>query len=156
MSDDADRVIEHYLKRIERLLPSGFETNDLIEDLREHILQSYGVKIEKRPSENRIVLINEILEELGTPEDIAEEQTQAIPKDLELKDKRSRRMYVLGRLAIAIVVVIIATAFVVFYTGGELDFGFTLTVLLVFVIAEWFLRAWRAGETSPFGLLESD
>jgi hypothetical protein len=53
-------------------------------------------------------------------------------------------------------VVVIAAAFVAFYTGGEMDFGFTLAVLMVFAIAEWFVRAWQAGEASPFGVLETD
>jgi uncharacterized membrane protein len=156
MNDDAERAVEDYLKRIEQLLPSGFETMDLIEDLREHILQSYRSKMIKRPSEKPIVLVDEILEELGNPEDIAAEQSQSRPNEVEFDEKRSRGMYVLGRLALAVIVVIIAAAFVAFYTGGEMDFGFTLAVLLVFVIAEWFVRAWQAGETSPFGVLETD
>ena len=144
------------MKRIEHLLPSGFETEDLIEDLREHILQSYRSKILERPSEKPTVLVDEILEELGAPEDIAEEQSKSKPLDEEPDEKRSRGMHILGRLVLAVIVVIIAAAFVAFYTGGEMDFGFTLAVLLVFVIAEWYVRAWQAGETSPFGVLESD
>lgn len=156
MNNDVERAIEDYLKRIEQLLPSGFETEDLIEDLREHILQSYRSKIIERPSEKPDVLVDEILEELGAPEDIAEEQSQSRQNEVELDEKRSRGMYFLGRLAIALIVVVIAAAFVAFYTGGEMDFGFTLAVLLVFVIAEWFVRAWQAGEASPFGFLETD
>jgi uncharacterized membrane protein len=156
MSEDAERAIEDYLKRIDQLLPSGFETEDLIEDLREHILQSFKSKSEVRPSEEPLVLVQEILEELGDPEDIAQEQTQSRPKEGELDEKRNRGMYVLGRLVFAVIVVIIAAAFVAFYTGGEMDFGFTLAVLLVFVLAEWFVRAWQAGESSPFGVLDSD
>ncbi len=156
MSDEAERAIEDYLRRVERLLPSGFETEDLIEDLREHILQSYKTKMEQRPHESPVTLVAEILEDLGDPEDIAEEQSQSSSKELELDEKRSRGMYVLGRLAIAVIVVVAAAAFVAFYAGGTMDFGFTLAVLLVFVLAEWFVRAWQAGESSPFGVLESD
>ncbi|MHA1924464.1 MAG: HAAS signaling domain-containing protein [Candidatus Thorarchaeota archaeon] len=156
MNEDADRAIEDYLRRIEKLLPSGFETEDLIEDLREHILQAFESKMEKRPSEKPVVLIHEIMEELGDPEDIVEEQSQSKSNDVELDEKRSKGMYFLGRFTLAVVVVIIAAAFVAFYTAGELDFGFTLAVLLVFVVAEWFVRAWQAGEASPFDILESD
>ncbi|MFW9846817.1 MAG: hypothetical protein ACFFD6_08725 [Candidatus Thorarchaeota archaeon] len=156
MSKEVERTIEDYLRRVERLLPAGFETEDLIEDLREHILQSIRDKMEKRPSESPMNLLNEVLEELGDPEDIAEEQSQSVPREKELDEKRSRGMYVLGRLAIAVIVVIIAAAFVAFYTGGQMDFGFTLAVLMVFVLAEWFVRAWQAGESSPFGVLESE
>ncbi|MHA2117963.1 MAG: HAAS signaling domain-containing protein [Candidatus Thorarchaeota archaeon] len=156
MNDNAERAIEDYLKRIEQLLPSGFETEDLIEDLREHILQSYKSKMVERPSEKPVVLVDEVLEELGAPEDIAEEQSQSRQNEVELDEKRSRGMYFLGRLALALIVVVIAAAFVAFYTDGEMDFGFTLAVLLVFVIAEWFVRAWQAGEASPFGFLEKD
>jgi uncharacterized membrane protein len=156
MNDDAERAIKDYLKRTEQMLPSGFETEDLIEDLREHILQSYRSKMVERPSEKPIVLVDEILEELGAPEDIAKEQSQSRQNEVELDEKRSRGMYVLGRLALALIVVVIAAAFVAFYTGGEMDFGFTLAVLMVFVIAEWYVRAWQAGEASPFGVLETD
>ncbi|MGD9381825.1 MAG: hypothetical protein PVI03_05210 [Candidatus Thorarchaeota archaeon] len=156
MNDDAERAIEDYLKRIEQLLPSGFETEDLIEDLREHILQSYRSKIVERPSEMPVVLVDEVLEELGAPEEIAEEQSKSRQNEVELDEKRSMGMYFLGRLALALIVVVIAAAFVAFYTNGEMDFGFTLAVLLVFVIAEWFVRAWQAGEASPFGFLEKD
>jgi uncharacterized membrane protein len=156
MSEEAEKLIEDYLKRIERLLPSGFETEDLIEDLREHILQSYKARMEENPQEKPVVLVNEILENLGDPEDIAEEQSQSGPREMELNEKRSRGMYVLGRLAVAVIIVVAAAAFVAFYTAGEMDFGFTLAVLMVFVLAEWFVRAWQAGESSPFGVLDSD
>ena len=156
MIDEVERAIEDYLKRVEQLLPSGFETEDLIEDLREHILQSYGSKMKERPSEKPMVLVQEILKELGDPEDIAEEQSQSKPIKVEIDEKRSRGMFFFGRLAIAVIVVIAAAAFVAFYTGGEMDFGFTLAVLLIFVIAEWYVRAWQAGEASPFGVLESE
>ncbi|MFX0053550.1 MAG: hypothetical protein ACFFAX_02845 [Promethearchaeota archaeon] len=154
MNKEAEEAIKVYLKRIEQLLPPGFETEDLIEDLREHILQSFASKMEARPSESPMELVQEILEDLGEPEDIAEEQLQSGSKDEVLDEKRSKGMYVLGRLVFAVIVVIIAAALVAFYTGGEMDFGFTLAVLLVFVIAEWYVRAWQAGESSPFGFLE--
>ncbi|MHA1926486.1 MAG: HAAS signaling domain-containing protein [Candidatus Thorarchaeota archaeon] len=156
MIDEAERAVEDYLKRVEHLLPSGFETEDLIEELREHIFQSYGSKMKERPSEKPMVLVHEILEELGSPEDIAEEQSQSRPIKVKLDEKRSRGMYFFGRLAFAVIVVIIAAAFVAFYTEGEMDFGFTVAVLLIFVIAEWYVRAWQAGEASPFGVLETD
>ncbi|MFW9803920.1 MAG: hypothetical protein ACFFFC_14755 [Candidatus Thorarchaeota archaeon] len=154
MNKEAEEAIKEYLKRIEQLLPPGFETEDLIEDLREHILQSFASKMDARPSESPMELVKEILEDLGEPEDIAEEQLQSGPKEEVLDEKRSKGMYVLGRLVFAVIVVIIAAALVAFYTGGEMDFGFTLAVLLVFVIAEWYVRAWQAGESSPFGFLE--
>lgn len=156
MNAEAERAIKEYLRRIEQLLPPGFETEDLIEDLREHILQSFSSKMEGRPSENPVVLVHEIFEDLGDPEDIAEEQLQSGPKDEVIDEKRTKGMYVLGRLVFAVIVVIVAAAFVAFYTAGEMDFGFTLAVLLVFVIAEWYVRAWQAGESSPFGFLEKE
>jgi AcrR family transcriptional regulator len=156
MNAEAERAIKEYLRRIEQLLPPGFETEDLIEDLREHILQSFASKMEVQPSERPVVIVHEILEDLGNPEDIAEEQLQSGPQEAVLDEKRTKGMYVLGRLVFAVILVIIAAAFVAFYTGGEMDFGFTLAVLLVFVIAEWYVRAWQAGESSPFGVLKTE
>jgi uncharacterized membrane protein len=156
MNEEVEKTIVDYLRRVEQLLPSGFETEDLIEDLREHILQSFDSKMKNRPSENQGLIVDEILEDLGNPEDIAEEQLQSGAKEEVVDEKRMKGMYVLGRLIFAVIVVIVAAAFVAFYTQGEMDFGFTLAVLLVFVIAEWYIRAWQAGESSPFGVLETE
>ena len=54
--DEIKHLIEGYLKRTERLLPSGFETDDLIEDLRSHINDSFNDKKLKRENENPLKL----------------------------------------------------------------------------------------------------
>lgn len=153
MNERVKRAIDEYLKRTERLLPFGFETEDLLEDLRNHIEEAFLEKQRERPDEDTTTLIMETLEELGTPEDIAHEYTETRPEEKDLDERREKGYNMLGRLLIAIFVVVIVAFFLSAYTGGTLDFWLALIVLLVFVIAEWFVRAWQAGESSPLDIL---
>ena len=41
-NDEIDRVIENHIKKIAKLLPDSFETEDLLEDLKSHIYESYN------------------------------------------------------------------------------------------------------------------
>lgn len=155
MDDDVDRAIESYLKRVRKVLPESFETDDLIDDLRTHISDSFHDKLEINPERNRVELIQEILNRLGEPEEIADAYGLR-EKEQELDRKRNVGTEVLIRLFIAIIVVIICAAIVSYMTEGALEFGFTLAVLLIFVVAEWFVRAWQAGESTPIDILRSD
>ena len=102
-----------------------------------------------------LVVIQEVLDELGSPEDIAEEYSQSKTEEFEFEDRRERSFNMMGRLLFAILIVVVVSFFLSTYSGGMFEFWFTLIVLLVFVIAEWFVRAWQAGESSPFGVLRS-
>jgi uncharacterized membrane protein len=155
MSEEIHRQIDDFIRRTQRLLPSGFETEDLLEDLRSHIEEAFREKMRTRSEDEMTAAIQEVLDELGSPEDIAEEYSQSSTGEDELEERRERNFNMLGRLLFAILVVVVVSFFLSTYTGGTLEFWFTLIVLLVFVIAEWFVRAWQAGESSPLGVLKS-
>ncbi len=155
MSKEVHRRIDDYIRKAERVLPSGFETEDLLEDLRTHIEEAFKEKMQARPEEDMLVVIQEVLDELGSPEDIAEEYSQSRTEEFELEDRRERSFNMMGRLLFAILIVVVVSFLLSTYSGGMLEFWFTLIVLLVFVIAEWFVRAWQAGESSPLGVLRS-
>ena len=75
MSEDAAiQGIDEYIKRIARLLPDNFETEDLLEDLKAHIYEALKNKKQNRPDEAETDLLSEVLDELGTPEEIARTQ----------------------------------------------------------------------------------
>jgi uncharacterized membrane protein len=146
MSDDKiQQVVEQYIKRTRRKLPESFETEDLLEDLRVHIQESLSDKIQNRPSEDSLILLDEVLSNLGTPEEIAEEFGVATTKPDEIEGSKPRRDLVL-RLFAAVIVVVFASAIASAVTGGQVDFLMAVVVLLFFAIAEWYLRAWQISD----------
>ncbi|MFW9809728.1 MAG: hypothetical protein ACFFE6_10165 [Candidatus Thorarchaeota archaeon] len=141
MSEDEIRhLVEGYLKKTERLLPSGFETEDLIEDLRSHIHDSFNDKVLKRPSEVYVKLINEVLDELGTPEEIAEQYGKEQLVERDKRDFADRWIYYTMRLTAAILVVVIASWIASMITDGAVDFNLAVIVLLFFAVLEWYVR----------------
>ena len=106
MSDnEVDREIENHMKKTRRLLPDTFETEDLVEDLKSHIYESYNDKVQKNPDEDKMRLITEVLEELGTPEEIAEEYGKVQIEEEESLDTSDRWIWYTMRLMLAILVV---------------------------------------------------
>ena len=66
------QIVEDYLKSVSRVLPSGFETEDMLEELEIHINEAFQNKIQERPLANKIDLLREVLNDLGDPKEIAE------------------------------------------------------------------------------------
>ncbi|MHA2214071.1 MAG: HAAS signaling domain-containing protein, partial [Candidatus Thorarchaeota archaeon] len=150
MIDEAvERIIEDYLRSIRKVLPDSFETDDLVDDLRSHIIESYQHKTEQKPDTDRIALIRDVLDEIGEPEEIAEGYRPSPTGEEPLEGRRKIGTRVLLRLIAAVAVIIIAAAIAATITEGALDFGLTVVILLIFVVAEWFARAWQAGEITP-------
>ena len=148
MSDEEiKRIVEDYIKRTARLLPDNFETEDLLEDLKSHIYEGLEYKKQTRPSESSVILLQEVLEELGTPEDIAEEygKEQILEEDSDKKDDRFQ--YYVIRLVAAFIVAVLAAWVVSIVTEGVVDFYFAVVVLMAFAVIEWFVRAKQAGES---------
>ncbi len=148
MSDEeVRRIIEEYIKRTSRLLPDNFETEDLLEDLKSHIYEGLEHKQQIRQSESSVTLLHEVLEELGTPEDIAEEygKEQVLEEDSEKKDDRFQ--YYVIRLVAAFIVAVLAAWIVSIVTEGAVDFYFAVVVLMAFAVIEWFVRAKQSGES---------
>jgi uncharacterized membrane protein len=140
-NDEIDRVIENHMKKIAKLLPDSFETEDLLEDLKSHIYESYNEKIQTHPEEDKIHLLTGVLEDLGTPEEIAEEYGK---EQIEEEDKRSsgdKWIYYTMRLMVAILVVVLASWVVSIVTEGAVDFMVAVVSLLVFVVLESLIRA---------------
>jgi uncharacterized membrane protein len=145
--DEIKRIVEDYIKRTSRLLPDNFETEDLLEDLKSHIYEGLEHKKQTRPSESSVVLLQEVLEELGTPEDIAEEygKEQILEEDSDKKEDRFQ--YYVIRLVAAFIVAVLAAWVVSIVTDGVVDFYFAVVVLMAFAVIEWFVRAQQAGES---------
>lgn len=140
-NDEVNRVIEDYMKKIAKLLPDGFETDDLLEDLRSHIYESYNDKVQTNPDEDKLDMIREVLEDLGTPEEIAEEYGKVEVEDEEKESKSERWIYYTMRLMLVVLVVIVASWVASVLTEGAIDFVFAVVVLLAFAVLEWLVRA---------------
>ncbi len=147
MSDDEiKQIVEEFIKRTSRLLPDNFETEDLLEDLKSHIYEGFKHKHQIRPSESPDVLVQEILKELGTPEEIAREYAQERIQDVNAEKEDSRFQYYVVRLVAAFVVAVLAAWIVSIVTEGAVEFYFAVIVLMGFAVIEWFVRAKQTGE----------
>ena len=148
MSDEeVKQIVEEFIKRTSRLLPDNFETEDLLEDLKSHIYEGFKHKQQIRPSESPDVLVQEILKELGTPEEIAEEYAQEQVQDVNAEKDDDRFQYYIVRLVAAFVVAVLAAWIVSIVTEGAVEFYFAVIVLMGFAVIEWFVRAKQTGES---------
>jgi uncharacterized membrane protein len=139
-NDEINRVIEDYLKKIRKMLPDSFETEDLLEDLRVHINDSYNDKVQKNPDEDKQSMVREVLEALGTPEEIAEEYGKEEVDEEEKKSNIDRWIYYTMRLTLVVLVVVLASWVASVLTEGAVDFILAVVVLLAFAVLEWFVR----------------
>ena len=138
--DEINRVVEDYLKKIRKILPDSFETEDLLEDLRVHINDSYNDKIQKNPDEDKQSMVREVLEALGTPEEIAEEYGKEEVDEEERESRIDRWIYYTMRLTLVVLVVVIASWVASVLTEGAVDFILAVVVLLAFAVLEWLVR----------------
>ncbi len=138
--DEIGRVVENYFKKIAKLLPDSFETEDLLEDLKSHIYESYNEKVQKNPDDDKLLLIREVLDVLGTPEEIAEEYGKEQVETEEEQNTVDRWTYYTMRLTLAILVVVLASWIASVVTEGSVDFMFAVVVLLAFAVLEWVIR----------------
>lgn len=141
------QIVENYIKRASRLLPDNFETEDLLEDLRSHIYEGLEYKQHIRPSESPKILVQEVLAELGTPEEIAEEYGQEQVKNIDPEKVDDRFNYYIVRLVAAFIVAVLAAWLVSVVTEGAVDFYFAVIVLMAFAVIEWFVRAKQTSES---------
>ncbi|OLS31632.1 MAG: hypothetical protein ThorAB25_00920 [Candidatus Thorarchaeota archaeon AB_25] len=139
-NDEINRVIEDYLKKIRKILPDSFETEDLLEDLRVHINDSYNDKVQKNPDEDKQSMVREVLEALGTPEEIAEEYGKEEVDEEERKSNIDRWIYYTMRLTLVVLVVVLASWVASVLTEGAVDFILAVVVLLAFAVLEWLVR----------------
>lgn len=136
---EIEKKINEYIKRTSRLLPDGFETEDLLEDLKSHIHESLAEKRSAKPDANPLVLLSDVLEEIGSPEDIAEEyRSDQIEKEDKPRNSDKLVRYVM-RLVAAIVVAVLA-AWIVSSATELVDFNTAVIVLVAFAFIEWAVR----------------
>lgn len=145
-NDEINRFIEDYLKKIRKILPDSFETEDLLEDLRVHINDSYNDKVQKNPDEDKQRMVREVLESLGTPEEIAEDFGKEEVDEEERKSTIDRWIYYTMRLTLVVLVVVLASWVASVLTEGAVDFILAVVVLLVFAVLEWLVRTQQTKE----------
>ncbi len=143
---ETERIIEDYIRKTSRLLPDSFAAEDLIADLRSHIYEALTDKIRDNPTESHKNLVLEVLDEVGTPEDIAEEFALEQIEETEQSSTDDRFQYYVVRLVAAFVVAVLAAWVVSTITDGAVDFFFAVVVLMAFAVIEWFVRAKQIGE----------
>ncbi|MFW9769513.1 MAG: hypothetical protein ACFFF9_03140 [Candidatus Thorarchaeota archaeon] len=141
MKDEVDKIIRGYIKKTGSLLPDGFETEDLLEDLKTHIEQSYSDKLSKRLGEDPKLLIREVLDELGTPEEIAEEYGKEQMQEPDEKKKTDKWVRYAMRLTATILVVVLASWAASTLTEGVIDFNLAVITLLALAVLEFYVRA---------------
>ncbi len=146
--DEVDRVISDYLKSVARKLPDSFETDDMLDEIRVHILESLRDKADKNPDQERLVLAKDVLDNLGDPEDIVAEWGKAQEFDDEEEDQDSNFIRAVMKQTLALVVIVAAAWFVSTIPNSIVDFWPALIILLVFFVAEYFLRSWQKDESS--------
>jgi uncharacterized membrane protein len=144
---ESERKIEEYIKKTSRLLPDGFAAEDLIADLRSHIYEALADKIRTNPTESQANLILDVLNEVGTPEDIAKEFELERVVETEQLSNNDRFQYYAIRLIAAFIVAILAAWIVSTATQGAVDFFLAVVVLMTFAVIEWFVRAKQIGES---------
>jgi uncharacterized membrane protein len=137
------QIVEDYLKSVSRVLPSGFETEDMLEELEIHINEAFQNKVQERPLANKIDLLREVLNDLGEPKEIAEEFKRADVLLQGQEDDDRRTFWLVVRFAINMVIAVVAAWFVSTLPDTGVSFYWALIVFLVFGLAEWFMRAWQ-------------
>ncbi|MFW9794631.1 MAG: hypothetical protein ACFFEE_10035 [Candidatus Thorarchaeota archaeon] len=138
---EIERIIENYIKQTSRLLPDGFETDDLLEDLRSHIDEAFSDKVKSRPSEDQLTLVREVLNELGTPEEIADQYGQEQFEELDSKTTTDKWIRNAMRLTATILVVVITSWFASVMTEGLVNFNVAVIALLFLTMLEWYVRS---------------
>ncbi len=142
MSDKVEKLILNYLNRVRKLLPDSFETDDLIDDLRIHIITALEDKTQKQPTEDRYELAMHVLGELGEPEDIAEEYGKTKEPDEYVDEEKDNLRFII-RLIFTAIVVIAASWFVSSLPNSIVDFWTALIVFVIIATAEYYLRNWQ-------------
>jgi hypothetical protein len=120
----------------------------LIEELRAHIYEALDDKVRGRTGASRIDLLNEAFEELGSPEDIADEFGKVSAEAGESAKTRMNYARLGARLFANLIIMVLAAWFVssIRLPGSEthVDFWVALLVFALFAVVEWYLRSWQA------------
>ncbi|MBD3405393.1 MAG: hypothetical protein GF411_04540 [Candidatus Lokiarchaeota archaeon] len=147
MSDEeVGKEIDEYIQSVEKLLPGNFETIDLLEDLRAHIVESYNDKLSQMPTKDKRIIISTVLQDLGSPKEIAEEYKKERAKEESPIAERKSVGYIAARITISAVVILLASYILHHLTDGNIDFFFAAIVMSFFVVLEFIVRGWLTEE----------
>jgi uncharacterized membrane protein len=132
------RKIDDFIKKTKRLLPDNFETEDLLEDLRGHIDDSLADKRAERPDVDALILLSEVLADVGTAEEIAEEYKSEQSVEPSKKGNANKWIRYIMRLTAAVLVAVLAAWIV--SAVVPIDFTSAVIVLVAFAFIEWWIR----------------
>jgi uncharacterized membrane protein len=96
--------------------------------------------VHKRPDEDPLRLIIEVLDDLGTPEEIAEQYGIEQIETPDTRNTSDKWIYYTMRLMASILVVVLASWIASTVTEGLVDFNFAVIMLLAFAVLEWYVR----------------
>jgi len=136
--------IDDYLDRVKDLLPEEVNRGEIVDELRVHINDALSDKMEKRPSESSMVLLEEILTDLGSPREIASEYRKELPESAAWTSKRKRMLYLIGRFVVVFFVVFLASSFVS-HRFPSINFPGFFLILLFFTVIEWLIKLYQGG-----------
>lgn len=139
--DELEPFIEKYIEDARSVLPEGFETEDFLENLRNQIITLLDSKIRDRPDEEPKILLYEVFEELGPPENVKQKSKEPQVAYPTNENKRSPELTLAIRGIVSGAVVVIAAA-IMYYTANW-DFYATLVLLSIIVTIEWFYKVWE-------------
>lgn len=143
-SREVQNRIDDYLDRVRDLLPEGVERGEVIDELRVHINDALSDKMEKRPSESSMMLLEETLANLGSPREIAAEYRKELPESAVWTAKRKRMLYMIGRFVVVFLVVFLASV-VVSDRFPSIMFPWFFLILLFFTVIEWLIKLYQGG-----------
>ncbi|MGQ4910737.1 MAG: hypothetical protein ACP6KW_01075 [Candidatus Thorarchaeota archaeon] len=138
--EEIEKRIADFIRRTRRLLPDSFETEDLLDDLKVHIRDSLKDKRVARPDGDPLTLLEEVFEDIGTPEDIADEYRTEQVEERETQTGSDRIIRYVMRLVAAVLVAVLSAWIVSIVTDGAVDFWFATVVLVAFAFIEWAVR----------------
>ncbi|MHA1768236.1 MAG: hypothetical protein ACTSV3_00085 [Candidatus Thorarchaeota archaeon] len=138
--EEIEKRIAYFIRRTRRLLPDSFETEDLLDDLKVHIRDSLEDKRIAHPDEDSLTLLEEVLEDIGTPEDIADEYQTEQVEEREPQTGSDWIIHYVMRLVAAVLVAVLSAWIVSIVTDGAVNFWFATVVLVAFAFIEWAVR----------------
>jgi hypothetical protein len=139
--DDLEPFIEEYIEKTRNALPEGFDTEDFLENLRMHITDLLREKKQKRPAEDSKVLLEEVFDELGSPEK-AKEKVLTLQVDYPPQSEKRSPEFILAVRGVVSGAVVIIASIIMHYTVNW-DFLTTLILLSIIVVIEWIPKAWK-------------
>ncbi len=143
-SKEIQNRIEVYLNKVRIRLPEGVNRKEIIEELKVHINDALSDKLHNTPSESPMALLENVLNSLGSPEEIASEYHKEMSEGAVWTAKRKRMLYMIGRLVVVLFVVLVASLWISSRIP-RIGFVSLVLILLLFAIPEWLIKLYQGG-----------